>query len=60
MQDRLVGKVQWQRAQLGSYCNSLGVEGLDKVRGNEGRHESERLHGHSFHDERRERRILGV
>lgn len=34
MQDRLVGKVQRQRAQLGDYWNSLSVEGLDKVRGN--------------------------
>lgn len=29
---RLVRKVQRQRAQPGGYCNSLGVEGLDKVR----------------------------
>lgn len=39
MQERLVGKVQRQRAQLGDYCNSLSVKGLDQGRGsgNEGR-----------------------
>lgn len=57
MLDRLVGKVQRQRAQLGDYCKSLSVEGLDKVRGsgNEGKNESER--GFDMMRDERERRI---
>lgn len=61
MLDRLVGKVQRQRAQLGDYCKSLS-EGLDKVRGsgNEGKNESERGFD-TMRDERERRiRILGV
>lgn len=62
MQDRLVGKVQRQRAQLGDSCNSLSVEDLEKVRGsgNEGRDESERCFDMTRDEGERRIRILGV